>query len=163
MSMPIELRRPSAKDGASLFDLVERCAPLDPNSLYCNLLQCTHMAETCVAATQGANLVGFFSGYKLPANAETLFLWQVAVDESARGAGLASKMLSHLLARDTCRGVRFIETTITEDNKASWALFERLAKNLKADINSSVMFDKQLHFAGRHDSEMLVRIGPFDL
>lgn len=163
MSMPIELRKPSAEDGASLFDLVERCAPLDPNSLYCNLLQCTHMAETCVAAIQDENLVGFFSGYVLPTNAETLFLWQVAVDESARGAGLASKMLSHLLARDACRGVRFIETTITEGNKASWALFERLAKKLKADLNNSVMFDKQIHFAGRHDSEMLVRIGPFDL
>lgn len=161
--MPIELRKPSAEDGASLFDLVERCAPLDPNSLYCNLLQCTHMADTCVAAIQNEKLVGFFSGYLLPANAETLFLWQVAVDESARGAGLASKMLSHLLARDVCRGVRFIETTITEDNKASWALFERIAKNLKADLNTSVMFDKQKHFAGRHDSEMLVRIGPFDL
>lgn len=161
--MPIELRKPSSEDGASLFDLVERCAPLDPNSLYCNLLQCTHMAETCVAAIQGGNLVGFSSGYLLPTNARTLFLWQVAVDESARGAGLASKMLSHLLARDTCRGVRFIETTITEGNKASWALFERLAKNLKADLNSSLMFDKKIHFSGRHDSEMLVRIGPFDL
>lgn len=161
--MPIALRKPSSEDGASLFDLVGRCAPLDSNSLYCNLLQCTHMAETCVAASQGKNLVGFFSGYLLPTNAETLFLWQVAVDESARGAGLASKMLSHLLEREACRGVRFIETTITEGNKASWALFERLAKNLKADLNSSVMFDKQIHFASRHDSEMLVRIGPFDL
>lgn len=161
MSVTTELRQPSAEDGASLFDLVGRCPPLDPNSLYCNLLQCSHMADTCVAAFNGTSLVGFVSAYRIPANPETLFVWQVAIDECARGAGLASKMLSHLLARNACQGVRFIETTITPDNKASWALFERLASHLKTSLERSVLFDKETHFAGRHDSEMLARIGPF--
>lgn len=160
MNLSVELRLPTAEDGTQVFDLVERCSPLDPNSLYCNLLQCSHMADTCVAATNDGQLVGFVSGYLIPSRLDTLFVWQVAVDQSARGVGLAGKMLAELLAREACSGVRFIETTITQDNKASWALFERLAKTLNAPLERSVMFDKSTHFAGRHDSEMLVRIGP---
>jgi L-2,4-diaminobutyric acid acetyltransferase len=56
--------------------------------------------------------------------------------------------------------VRFIETTITPDNQASWVLFESLTKKLNTEFNRSVMFDRQQHFAGQHETEMLARIGP---
>jgi L-2,4-diaminobutyric acid acetyltransferase len=144
-----------------VFRLVERCPPLDANSSYCNFLQCGHFAQTSVAAEINGELVGFISGYKKPEQEDTLFIWQVAVDEKARGQGLASKMLMHILQRTNCQNVNHIETTITEDNKGSWALFERLAKTLTADLNSSIFLDKQKHFDGLHDSEALVRIGPF--
>jgi L-2,4-diaminobutyric acid acetyltransferase len=144
-----------------VFRLVERCPPLDANSSYCNFLQCGHFAQTSVAAEMNGELVGFISGYKKPEQPDTLFVWQVAVDERARGQGLASKMLLHILQRPNCQSVNHLETTITEDNKGSWALFERLAKTLTADLNSSIFLDKQKHFDGLHDSEALVRIGPF--
>jgi L-2,4-diaminobutyric acid acetyltransferase len=144
-----------------VFRLVERCPPLDANSSYCNFLQCGHFAQTSVAAEMNGELVGFISGYKKPEQQDTLFVWQVAVDERARGQGLASKMLLHILQRPNCQSVNHLETTITEDNKGSWALFERLAKTLDADLNSSIFLDKKKHFDGLHDSEALVTIGPF--
>lgn len=161
MSNTIELRTPTLSDGMEVFRLVERCPPLDANSSYCNFLQCGHFAQTSVAAEMNGELVGFISGYKKPEQQDTLFVWQVAVDERARGQGLASKMLLHILQRPNCQSVNHLETTITEDNKGSWALFERLAKTLTADLNSSIFLDKQKHFDGLHDSEALVRIGPF--
>lgn len=161
MSNTIELRTPTLSDGMEVFRLVERCPPLDANSSYCNFLQCGHFAQTSVAAEMNGELVGFISGYKKPEQPDTLFVWQVAVDERARGQGLASKMLLHILQRPNCQSVNHLETTITEDNKGSWALFERLAKTLTADLNSSIFLDKQKHFDGLHDSEALVRIGPF--
>ena len=111
------------------------------------------------------DLVGFVSGYKVPnkvvSKVDTLFIWQVAVAESARGLGLASRMLAEILDRQECATVEYLETTITQDNKASWALFEGLAKKRSITLQRLDWMDKELHFSGLHDSETLVRIGPF--
>ena len=159
------LRSPNPNDGASAFRLIGRCPPLDINSMYCNLLQCTHFAGTSVAAVQTVNtneeLVGFISAYLLPEREDTLFIWQVAVDERARGIGLAGNMLKHILDRPQNIQVTYLETTITESNKASWALFESLTNKLKTTLKKSVMFDRDKHLAGEHDTEFLARIGPF--
>lgn len=158
----IQLREPNLKDGLLVHQLIERCPPLDPNSSYCNFLQSGHFSETCAAAEKEGQLVGFTSGYLLPNQPDTLFFWQVAVDSSARGLGLASTMIHHILARPVCENVRHIHTTITKDNQASWALFKRLAASLDADLQSSVWLDKNIHFHGQHDSEHLVHIGPIN-
>src|SRR5690606_15860277 len=70
----IRLRRPRAADGAALFDLIAACPPLDLNSRYCNLLHCTHFADTSVAAERDGVLVGFISGYLPPRRSDTLFV-----------------------------------------------------------------------------------------
>ena len=157
----IVLRPPTAQDGFPVNQLVLSCPPLDSNSAYCNLLQCSHFSTTSVCAVRHEALIGFISGYLVPERPDTLFVWQVAVSAQARGKGLASRMVQHLLQRSTCSSVRFIETSITESNSASWALFERLAKMLNAEIQRSTMFDRQKHFNHQHDTEFLVRIGPF--
>jgi L-2,4-diaminobutyric acid acetyltransferase len=149
------------EDGMAVFRLVESCPPLDMNSSYCNLLQCSHFADTSVAAEIDGEIVGFISGYVIPGSPGTLFVWQVAVAEQARGLGLASRMLAHILARPQCVDVDYLETSITRHNQASWALFKSLAKKQSTDLQSSVWLDSETHFAGQHDSEALVRIGPF--
>lgn len=149
-------------DGAAAFRLISLCPPLDTNSLYCNLLQCTHFAETSVTAKKKDELVGFVSGYIIPKRPDTLFIWQVAVSDEARGQGLGSRMLKNILSRPQCSHITFLETTITESNRASWALFESMADKLCSQVNTSVMFDQDKHFDGGHESEVLVRIGPFN-
>lgn len=157
----ISMQVPSAELGHAVFELVRHSPPLDANSVYCNLLQCSHFAETSVAAMRGSELVGFISGYLIPEREQkTLFVWQVVVATSARGQGLASKMLEHLLERPRCEGVTFVETTITDSNRASWRLFERLARERQAELQRTTMFDQQRHFSGAHATERLVRVGP---
>ncbi|MGJ8647969.1 MAG: diaminobutyrate acetyltransferase [Marinomonas colpomeniae] len=152
---------PSSIDGMAVHQLVTSCPPLDTNSTYCNLLQTSHFDETSITANlNDGQLVGFVSGYILPNSIDTLFIWQVAVSEKVRGKGVAKKMLSLLLKRARCSGVRFIETSITESNLGSWALFRSLAGQLGSTLEETVMFDKQEHFKGKHDTEHLVRIGP---
>lgn len=162
-SQPIKFRKPVLTDGMSVYQLIQSCPPLDTNSSYCNFLQCGHFSSTSVAAERDGELVGFISGYIVPERPDTLFIWQVAVDKQARGLGLASKMLTQLLNRDICNDVHFLETTITEDNLPSWNLFKRLAKHIDAELQSAVWLDKQIHFNDQHDSESLVRLGPFNL
>ena len=91
------MREPRQEDAVAVHDLIGRCEPLDENSLYCNLLQCRHFAETCVVAENDGGVVGFVSGYIPPRTSNTIFVWQVAVDETARGTGLGKKMLMELL------------------------------------------------------------------
>lgn len=155
------LRRPVSEDGADVHRLISRCPPLDENSIYCNLLQASHFADTSVAAEVDGELAGFVSGYLIPERPDTLFIWQVAVAEAGRGQGLAGRMIREILRRPACAQVRYLETTITPDNEASWALFRGLARKLDTQCAESVMFDRERHFRGRHDSEMLLRIGPF--
>ncbi len=161
--LAVKLRSPLPADGAKVFKLVAASPPLDPNSIYCNLLQCSHFSSTSVAAVNNSEeLIGFISGYRIPERPETLFIWQVAVASQGRGQGLATRMLNDILQRQ--RGeVTALETTITESNQASWSLFKGMAKKLSAPLNTTVMFDRKQHFHGAHETEMLVRIGPFSI
>ena len=141
--------------------LIAESPPLDTNSVYCNLLQCSHFADTSVIAKAGDEVMGFISGYRLPARPEVLFVWQVVVSARARGQGLASRLLQALIDSEACREVSHIETSITGDNQPSQALFKKLADQLRAPTSVTTLFDQDEHFGGRHSSEMLYRIGPF--
>ncbi|MER2492379.1 diaminobutyrate acetyltransferase [Catenovulum sediminis] len=158
-----EFRCPKAEDGYPVHQLIAACPPLDTNSAYCNLLQCSHFAETCVIAEIDGDIVGWVSAYIEPTQPDTLFIWQMAVSEKARGYSLARKMLEHLLAREVCSKVCYIETTITADNAASRRVFKRLAENLGTQIVESEFFTKEKHFGGQHSDEFLFRIGPFSV
>jgi len=156
----IELRTPVSQDGASVHNLIRKSAFLDDNSLYCYLAICTHFAQTSVIATMGRDIVGVVTAYIPPDQPDTLFVWQVAVDTAAQKQGLAGRMLRHILQRDTCTQLRYVETTVTRDNVASRAMFDSLARKYSCDIEESVMFDRQTHFLNLHDTEYRLRIGP---
>ncbi|MFC7704241.1 diaminobutyrate acetyltransferase [Plastorhodobacter daqingensis] len=155
---PISLRRPQPEDGAAVWSLVRECAPLDENSMYCNLIQCDHFRDTCVLAEREEAVVGWISGHLMPADPRTLFVWQVAVAGAARGEGLARRMLEELLARPDCAGVRQIKTTITADNRASWALFEGFAARTGAVLTHDPHYTRDRHFAGAHATEHMATI-----
>ena len=155
------LRRPTPEDGVAVNDLVEQCKPLDENSVYCNLLQCSHFRETSALAELGGDVAGFVSGYVVPQQDDSLFVWQVAVAPEARGLSLAKRMVFDILRRPSIKGIRHIKTTITPDNKASHGVFKSIARELGADIEKDVLFDREEHFDGQQKTEMLWNIGPF--
>lgn len=157
------MRKPIMTDGLRVNRLIASCKPLDTNSVYCNLLQCTHFAETCaIAEDPGSNrdIVGFVSTYLRPDTPGTLFVWQIAVSKQARGQGLGKRLVKEILSRPVCREVTYLETTVTENNEASKVLFTSLAKEFGSNLDARTLFDKDRHFSGNHDSEILLRIGP---
>lgn len=159
-SETITLRMPSAEDGPRITGLIASSPPLDTNSAYCNLLQCTDFRETCVVAERGGELVGWISAYRPPIAPDCLFIWQVAVHSAARGEGLALRMLDALLARPAAAGATTLTTTITPDNAASWALFQALARRIGATLTKAPRFEQEAHFAGAHATEWEARIFP---
>lgn len=156
----MKLRKPDAEDGPRVTALVAASPPLDTNSAYCNLLQCTDFRDTCVIAERDGEVLGWISAYRPPSAAHRIFIWQVAISADARGMGLAIRMLQELLARPSARGATEIVTTITDNNDASWGLFRSLARRLGAQLTRSPRFDRETHFAGRHDTEWEARIAP---
>lgn len=152
-TLPPTLRRPTAEDGPAVTALIAASAPLDPNSAYCNLLQCSDFAETCVVAERGSAIVGWISAYRPPSHPERIFVWQVAVAAAARGEGLGGRMLDELVARPAVQGATTLTTTITEANPASWALFGAFARRHGASLSKSARFERDAHFAGAHDTE----------
>lgn len=128
--------------------------------MYCNLLQCRDFAETSVLAELDGEAVGWISGYRRPGELSTLFVWQVAVHECARGLGLARKMLFELLERRELGDIVRLQTTITPHNHASHALFQSFAERANAALKETACFDEEQHFEGRHPSERLITVGP---
>ncbi|WP_227698662.1 diaminobutyrate acetyltransferase [Sphingomonas hengshuiensis] len=154
------MRSPHAEDGAAVTALVAASAPLDRNSAYCNLLQCTDFAETCVVAERQGRVIGWVSAYRPPSAPDRIFVWQVAVDASARGEGLALRMLDALIARPAVAGATSLTTTITEGNAASWGLFGAFARRCNAELTKAPRFEREAHFGGAHDTEWEARIAP---
>ena len=69
-------------------------------------------------------------------------------------------MLDALLARPAVRDARVLTTTITENNVASWALFEGFARRRGLSLTRAPLFARETHFAGAHDTEWQATIGP---
>ncbi len=156
---PFVLRRPTVDDGGAMWRVARDSQTLDLNTSYADLLWARDFSATSVVAEREGTVVGFVSGYVRPDSPDTLMVWQVAVDADQRGHGLAGRMLTHLA--DTVRGVRMLETTITDDNAASRALFAGFARSRGAAHEESPLFVRD-HFPDEgHEPEVLHRIGPF--
>lgn len=153
-----QFRKPIQKDGQRIADLVADCPPLDINSIYCNFLQALHFSETCIVAEHLGEFAGFITAYLKPASPNVLFIWQVAVSPKFRGNQLAYSMLESLLSRQTMREIHQVETTITQANAASWALFERLDQANGCCGSRQVFLESQRDFAGEHPTEYLFSI-----
>lgn len=152
----LTFRPPSLGDGAAVFDLAGRVGKLDLNASYAYLLWCRDFAATSVVVHGPDGMAGFITGYRRPDEPSTLFVWQVAVDPAARGRGLASAMLDHLVERVD---PRLVEATVTPDNEPSAAMFASLARRLGVPIAHEALM-AAADFPDDHEPEDLVRIGP---
>jgi L-2,4-diaminobutyric acid acetyltransferase len=158
----ITLRPPEPGEGKHVHELIKRCPPLDLNSSYSYFLLCSHFRDTCIVAEANGRLVGFLSAYLIPDRPDTLFAWQMAVDETARGQGLAGRMLEQLLKQPTCAMVRSVETTVSPSNLASRRVFTRLAEKLQTGSTEETFLEAAQFGAEAHEAEQLIRIGPWD-
>ncbi|MEY8043212.1 diaminobutyrate acetyltransferase [Saccharopolyspora cebuensis] len=156
----LEIDTPVVADGPALYRITRDSAVLDVNSSYAYLLWCRDFAHTSAVARTDGGVVGFVTGYLRPDAPDTLVVWQIAVDASQRGGGVAGKLLDALVDRVLDRGVRYLETTITPDNEPSIKLFTAFARRQGADVERSELFAAEL-FPDAHLGEDLYRIGPF--
>lgn len=157
----LRLLTPGPEHAAGLAALIRRSPPLDGNSDYCYLLLCSHFRDTCaIAVDRDGVVVGGLTAYLPPDRANTLFVWQLVVAESARGCGLAGRLVDAVLMRPQTRTVRWLETTVNPSNRASARVFERLASQRGVPVERSTLFSAAA-FSGDHEEEVQLRLGPF--
>ena len=160
---PDLVRAPTLRDAGAIHQLVAGSGSLDLNSRYCYLLICRDFAETSLVATHGSQMLGFVSGYCPPTKPATLFVWQIGVSPSARGRGLAKRLLLELLARPTCGHVESLEATVTPSNTASRRLFRAVARHFGVECQVEPGFTREMLAtdpSSEHEEEELFRIGP---
>jgi L-2,4-diaminobutyric acid acetyltransferase len=160
-SLP-SLTRPTASDGAAIWQLVRADGTLELNSAYAYVLTGAHFGATSVVAHHDGKIAGFVWAYILPDRPDTVFVWQIGVAQSSRGLGLGSAMLQEILRRPECGQVKQLEATVTPSNLASMALFRSFARRQGGEFDLLLGFDSQLFPDPKHEAELLVRIGPFE-
>ncbi|WP_250445678.1 diaminobutyrate acetyltransferase [Actinotalea sp. C106] len=160
-STEILISVPEMADGASMWRIARDSGSLDLNSSYAYLLFCRDFSRTCRLATVDGESAGFVLGYRRPDRPDCLFVWQVAVDANHRGAGISSRLLDDLVTSELEPPIRTVETTITDDNAASQALFAAFARRWGAELSTSTFITAE-HFPDGHDGEPLYEIGPLD-
>lgn len=150
---------PRIDDGPELWRLARDSGELDLNSPYCYLLWCRDFGQTSVVARSGRAVIGFVTGFIRPEAADTLFIWQVAVDRGQRGHGVGRGMLDGLAARAARSGCRYLEATVSPGNEPSARMFTSFARAHAAPLTWSECFNAAT-FPDQHEREDLVRIGP---
>lgn len=155
----ISLEQPSKEDGQGMWNLAKKTS-LDLNSAYKYIMMAEYFSETCVVAKENDEVVGFITGFIQPEHPEVVFVWQVGVDSSQRGKGVAYKMLAELVRRESAKDVKYVEATITKDNVASQSLFKKLAKERDTSFEIRETFPADV-FPEDGEAEYTYRIGPF--
>ncbi|MDC3422085.1 diaminobutyrate acetyltransferase [Aquibacillus koreensis] len=144
-----------------MWELVNN-STLDSNSVYKYIMMCEYFAETCVVAKEDDKLVGFVTAFIPPEKPDAVFIWQVGVDSSQRGKGIASRLLNHLIEREYCQDVRFVEATVTPSNNASQSLFRKLARDHQTECTVTEFFKEELFPGDDHEEELNFRVGPIE-
>lgn len=153
-------RKPHLNDARAMYALAEATGVLDLNSLYSYLLICDHYVDTSVVVDSGSTMAGFISAYFHPRHESTLFIWQVAVDASARGQGIAGTMIDHIISRFSEEELRYIVTTITPSNGPSDRLFRSVGQRYRASVEVTDHYTLEHFGSSEHEPEQLYRIGP---
>lgn len=152
-SADVTIDPPDGSHGGAIWNVARASGTLDLNSSYAYLLMARDFAQTSRVALCDGSVVGFVIGYLRPSAPERLFVWQIAVDETMRGHRIAARMLDSLLA--DLPEVRTVETTITDDNEASQALFRSLATRHGAEHTIRPLFEVADFPDEGHEAELL--------
>src|SRR3546814_7926132 len=75
----VHYRPPRKTDGTRIWALIRSIAALDDNSLYCNLLQCSHFAGTCALAEIDGRAVGWIRSEEHTSELQSLMRISYAV------------------------------------------------------------------------------------
>lgn len=153
-------RRPDKRDGAAVWETVEKSGALDLNSAYSYLMMSSYFPETCRVAYRGRRMAGFVLGFTPPRQPDTLFVWQIGVNPREQGQGLGKALLLDLLATPACGHLRYLEATVTPSNTASERLFRGVAGAFDVPCRVEPIFDEDDFPGDAHEPELRFRIGP---
>ena len=127
------------------------------NSRYTYFLLAKDFSDTCIVALDGDKVIAFSSGYLPPKRPDTFFNWEIVVQKDYRGKGLQKTLL---LKQIKMTGAKYFEGTINPSNKVSKKNFFEIARLLKTECKTHILFTEEDFENDGHEKEILCRIGP---
>lgn len=158
-ALTVSCRMPARSDATRLWEIAADSAVLDVNSSYSYVLWCHDFAATSIVAEVDGRPIGFVTGYRRPSEPSTLMVWQVAVDDSHRGHGIAATMLHQLLDHVESSWMTALHTTISPDNVGSQRLFASVARDRGLRLTRRELFGAS-DFPDSHEREDLYLLEP---
>ncbi len=155
----VVFRSPVPADALPVWEMVRDSDGLDTNSLYYYRLWFRDFAETSLVAESEGEVVGFLSGYRRPEEPDVYLVWQEAVRPRHGIPGLGVTLFDRAVERQIQRGARYMETTVSLDNRAILMVINRFAKVRGLTVEKSLLFPAGCFTDGHHD-ETLCRVGP---
>lgn len=157
----ILLDKPRRGDGPAMQSIARDTGVLSVNSAYFYAMMVRCFPDTCVVARSGEWVCGYIAALCLPAQPETLFVWQIGVSSTVQGKGIGKRMLIRLI--ESARPA-FVEATVTLDNQASLRTFQAAARQVAARWTfSDKPFFNPSDMGPADAPEHLLRIGPIQL
>jgi L-2,4-diaminobutyric acid acetyltransferase len=122
-------------------------------------------ADSSLVTTVDGEVVGFLTGYRRPTEPDTYFVWQTAVSPRHGIPFLGARLFEQAVAEQVATGARFVEATVSADNKAIIMVLKKVARKYGAEIGTDVLFPGALlrtttNDPDVHHDEVLYRIGP---
>jgi L-2,4-diaminobutyric acid acetyltransferase len=158
-AISFHFRAAQSRDGAALWRLARATGTLELNSAYFYMVFATDFARTCLVAEHEGQVIGMVVGYQPPDQPDTAFVWQVGLLPEHQGRGLGLQLLQHWLDLPALSACRFVTATVADDNPASQALFQRLARTHGVACEVRPHFTTDM-FPQAHSPEPLFRVGP---
>jgi len=85
-------------------------------------------------AVDGKEIIGYASAIGDGRSPESIYIWQVGVQEAYRGRGLSQALIGNVVGAARDKGFRRAQVSIAPENTASLGAFRRLAGVLGQDL-----------------------------
>jgi len=110
---------------------------------------------------QAPDQAAILTGYFRPEQPDTYLVWQEAARPRHGIPMLGVQLFERAAERAVAQGARYIEATVSADNKAIIMVLKKCAKRYQAPVHTEVLFPASL-FPEAHHDEVLYRIGPIE-
>jgi L-2,4-diaminobutyric acid acetyltransferase len=130
----MEIRNFANNDTKEIIELVSKSRPyVVPYNMYTYWILQNYYGSTCKVIQNDDRLLGYISA--IPSiDKNTLFIWQLCIDEEYRGKGLGTMLITSIISEANVLGYDNIQFSISETNIASQTLFKNFAEKSKSNI-----------------------------
>lgn len=118
----------------SVIELLDKCRPyVVPHHKYQYWILCKYHSKTSFVYIEANKIIGFI-GCLQSSECNSVFIWQICVDENHRNKGIAKKLLNELTSVMKEMDISTIDLTITDGNESSRKLFSQFAKSISSEL-----------------------------
>jgi L-2,4-diaminobutyric acid acetyltransferase len=131
------IRNISDSDIEKVQSLIKRNGPyVYSYNIYVYWILSKYYNSTTIVAEYNNNIIGIITGLQ-SIDKNTIFIWQLCVDEVYRRQNIAIKLINSLFESSKRMGIKAIELTITEENHKSLALFKKFTYLNKLQLDEN--------------------------